>query len=108
MASGAASGPGGHEVHLLTSEASVDRLDSGGSTATGMTSAASAHQVRSKKGHRHHDKSMSKKTNSTDNIIDFVTTSSNTIADPRSTEVLTNLLTLLFLFIVKLKCHMNL
>lgn len=30
----------------------------------------------------------SKKTNSTDNIIDFVTTSSNTIADPRSTEVM--------------------
>lgn len=30
----------------------------------------------------------SKKTNSTDNIIDFVTTSTNTIADPRSTEVM--------------------
>ncbi len=31
---------------------------------------------------------MSKKTNSTDNIIDFVTSSTNTIADPRSTEVM--------------------
>lgn len=31
---------------------------------------------------------MSKKTNSTDNIIDFVTTSSNTVADPRSTDVM--------------------
>jgi hypothetical protein len=36
----------------------------------------------------HHDKSLSKKTNSTDNIIDFVTTSTNTVADPRSTEVM--------------------
>ena len=35
----------------------------------------------------HQDKSLSKKTNSTDNIIDFVTTSTNTVADPRSTEV---------------------
>ena len=35
----------------------------------------------------HQDKSLTKKTNSTDNIIDFVTTSTNTVADPRSTEV---------------------
>ena len=52
-----------------------------------LANTAGAHQVRSKKGHRH-EKSMSKKTNSTDNIIDFVTTSSNTIADPRNTEVI--------------------
>ena len=52
-----------------------------------LANSTGAHQVRSKKGHRH-EKSMSKKTNSTDNIIDFVTTSSNTIADPRNTEVI--------------------
>jgi hypothetical protein len=32
--------------------------------------------------------SVSKKTNSTDNIIDYVTSSANTIADPRSTEAM--------------------
>ena len=82
--------------HLLTSEASVDRLDST-LASTASSASTSTHQVRKKGGHRGltggqtYDKSvMSKKTNSTDNIIDFVTTSSNTIADPRSTEVFTN------------------
>ena len=88
-ASGAAS-----DVHLLTSETAGDRLDST-LASTASAGSNSTHQVRKKSGHRGpgpstYDKSMSKKTNSTDNIIDFVTTSSNTIADPRSTEVFTN------------------
>lgn len=84
----------GQEVHHLLPEAvdsttgvMVSNSASAANSAVANSAAAGAHQVRSKKGHRH-EKSMSKKTNSTDNIIDFVTTSSNTIADPRNTEVI--------------------
>ena len=76
----------GQDLNFLPEAADTGVMVSNSSTAA-SASASAAHQVRSKKGHRHHEKSMSKKTNSTDNIIDFVTTSSNTIADPRNTEV---------------------
>ena len=78
----------GQDLNFLPEAADTGVMVSNSSTTASSASASAAHQVRSKKGHRHYEKSMSKKTNSTDNIIDFVTTSSNTIADPRNTEVL--------------------
>ena len=59
----------------------------GTSVAHAAVSTDGNNQARNGAAAKNHQDKLTKKTNSTDNIIDFVTTSTNTVADPRSTEV---------------------
>ena len=69
------------------SATNMSSVVAGSNPAGSVTSDGSVGHGRNGAAKNHHDKSLTKKTNSTDNIIDFVTTSTNTVADPRSTEV---------------------